>query len=85
MTKLSILVCAHCPNAYYDDLLVKAISSIYEQSYKDYKLLIVLDECWKGTFILEFAVVVHSKNPKLLLFVVSWTDPMLVLLECEAG
>ena len=49
MTKLSILVCAHCPNAYYDDLLVKAISSIYEQSYKDYKLLIVLDECWKGT------------------------------------
>ena len=35
MTKLSILVCAHCPNAYYDDLLVKAISSIYEQSYKD--------------------------------------------------
>jgi len=49
MTKLSILLCAHCPNADYDNLLVKAISSIYEQSYKDYKLFIVLDECWKGT------------------------------------
>tara|TARA_R110002072_G_scaffold262003_1_gene420774 strand:+ start:190 stop:852 length:663 start_codon:yes stop_codon:yes gene_type:complete len=49
MTKLSILLCAHCPNASYDDLLVKAIISIYEQSYKDYKLLIVLDACWEGT------------------------------------
>ena len=49
MTKLSILLCAHCPNVGYDDLLVKAISSIYEQSYKDYKLYIVLDECWGGT------------------------------------
>lgn len=49
MTKLSILVCAHCPNVNYDNLLVKAITSIYEQSYKDYKLFIVLDECWGGT------------------------------------
>ena len=49
MTKLSILLCAHCPNANYDNLLAKAISSIYEQSYKDYKLFIVLDECWSGT------------------------------------
>jgi glycosyltransferase involved in cell wall biosynthesis len=49
MTKLSILLCAHCPNANYDDLIVKAIRSIYEQSYKDYKLFIVLDECWSGT------------------------------------
>ena len=49
MTKLSILLCAHCPNANYDDLIVKAISSIYEQSYTDYKLFIVLDECWSGT------------------------------------
>jgi len=49
MIKLSILLCAHCPNANYDDLIVKAISSIYEQSYKDYKLFIVLDECWDGT------------------------------------
>ena len=49
MTKLSILICAHCPHTGYDDLLVKAISSIYEQSYKDYKLFIVLDACWGGT------------------------------------
>jgi len=49
MTKLSILICAHCPNADYDGLLLKAISSVYEQSYKGYKLFIVLDECWKGT------------------------------------
>tara|TARA_R100001509_G_C4873191_1_gene217489 strand:- start:306 stop:1022 length:717 start_codon:yes stop_codon:yes gene_type:complete len=49
MTKLSILLCAHCPNEKYDNLIVKAISSIYEQSYKDYKLFIVLDQCWDGT------------------------------------
>ena len=49
MTKLSILLCAHCPNEKYDNLIVKAISSIYEQSYKDYKLFIVLDQCWEGT------------------------------------
>tara|TARA_R100000544_G_scaffold34222_1_gene20940 strand:- start:852 stop:1493 length:642 start_codon:yes stop_codon:yes gene_type:complete len=72
MTKLSILLCAHCPNVGYDDLLVKAINSIYEQSYKDYKLYIVLDECWEGTLskvkdiiTLDTEIIIRNKKEGL--------------------
>ena len=72
MNKLSILLCAHCPNANYDNLLVKAINSVYEQSYKDYKLYIVLDECWEGTLskvkdmiTLDTEIIIRNKKRRI--------------------
>ena len=72
MTKLSILICAHCPNVNYDNLLVKAMNSIYEQSYKDYKLYIVLDACWEGTLskvkdmiTLDTEIIIRNKKEGL--------------------
>lgn len=46
---LSILVCVHSPNAQYDALLRRALSSLCEQTFQDFQTVLVMDECWDGT------------------------------------
>jgi len=46
---LTILICVHSTNDFNDDLLNKSIQSLVNQTYKDFKTLIVLDECWSKT------------------------------------
>jgi glycosyltransferase involved in cell wall biosynthesis len=47
--KLTILICVHSINEFYDMLLNKSINSLVNQTYKNFKTIIVLDECWDYT------------------------------------
>jgi glycosyltransferase involved in cell wall biosynthesis len=46
---LTILICVHSINNFNDELLNKAILSLVNQTYKEFKTVIVLDECWSNT------------------------------------
>ena len=46
---LTILICVHSTNEFNDKLLNKSIQSLINQTYKDFKTVIVLDECWDKT------------------------------------
>jgi len=46
---LTILICVHSTNEFNDKLLNKSIQSLINQTYKDFKTVIVLDECWSNT------------------------------------
>lgn len=49
MNDLTILICIHSKNDLHDSLLIKAIDSLESQTYKDFDVLIVFDECWEKT------------------------------------
>ena len=46
---LTVLICVHSQNSFYDNLLIKSLRSLEQQTYKDFKTLIILDECWENT------------------------------------
>lgn len=46
---LTILVCVHSRTFFYDDLLLQALESLEQQTYKDFNIVIALDECWDKT------------------------------------
>jgi len=46
---LTILICVHSTNDFYDMLLNKALVTLVNQTYKNFKTMIVLDECWGKT------------------------------------
>lgn len=46
---LTILICVHSTNEFHDKLLNKSILSLVNQTYKKFKTMIVLDECWSNT------------------------------------
>jgi cellulose synthase/poly-beta-1,6-N-acetylglucosamine synthase-like glycosyltransferase len=46
---ITVLVCAHSTNNFYDNLLIDSLKSLERQTYKDFKTLIVLDQCWYKT------------------------------------
>ena len=46
---LTILICVHSNTKYNDNLLIDAICSLEKQTYKDFDVLVVLDECWEHT------------------------------------
>jgi len=46
---LTVLICVHSKNDFYDLLLLKSLKSLEKQTFKDFKTLIVLDECWDNT------------------------------------
>ena len=68
--KLTILICVHSVNEFYDSLLKRALISLSQQTYKNFKTLIVLDECWGNTktmiesldFDLRIKIVENSKK-----------------------
>ena len=46
---LTILICSHSVNDFYDDLLVRSLQSLKNQTYKQFRVVLVLDECWSNT------------------------------------
>ena len=46
---LTILICVHSTSDFNDGLLNKAIQSLVNQTYKNFKKVIVLDQCWRKT------------------------------------
>lgn len=46
---VTVLICVHSINYNYDFLLIKSLKSLEEQTYKNFKTLVVLDECWSNT------------------------------------
>jgi len=46
---VTVLICVHSTNYNYDFLLMKSLKSLENQTYKNFKTLIVLDECWDNT------------------------------------
>jgi len=44
---LTVLICVHTTNDYYDNLLLKALKTLENQTYKKFTTLIVLDTCWE--------------------------------------
>jgi glycosyltransferase involved in cell wall biosynthesis len=58
--KVTVLICVHSNNNFHDELLDRSINSLVNQTYKNFKTLIVLDECWSKTKEL-----IENKNYKL--------------------
>ena len=48
---ITVLVCVHSTNDFYDTLLIESLKSLEKQTYKNFKTLIVLDQCWDRTEI----------------------------------
>lgn len=46
---LTVLMCVHSFNATYDYFLHQALQSLEMQTYKDFKVLLILDGCWSNT------------------------------------
>jgi len=46
---LTILICVHSSNEVYDSLLISALKSLEKQTYKNFKTMIVMDDCWDKT------------------------------------
>jgi len=46
---ISVLVCVHSTTYHNDHLLLRALRSLASQTFQDFELVIVLDECWEGT------------------------------------
>lgn len=46
---LTVLICVHSKNDFHDLLLLKSLKSLGNQTFKDFKTIIVLDECWDKT------------------------------------
>jgi cellulose synthase/poly-beta-1,6-N-acetylglucosamine synthase-like glycosyltransferase len=46
---ITVLICVHSTNNTHDLLLIKSLKSLENQTYKNFKTLIVLDECWENT------------------------------------
>jgi|LauGreDrversion4_2_1035121.scaffolds.fasta_scaffold14988_2 glycosyltransferase involved in cell wall biosynthesis len=46
---LTILICVHSTSNFNDELLNKSIQSLVNQTYKKFKTVIVLDQCWDKT------------------------------------
>jgi glycosyltransferase involved in cell wall biosynthesis len=46
---LTVLICVHSNDDLHDKLLIKALKSLEEQTYKNFETLIVLDECRSET------------------------------------
>lgn len=46
---LTVLICSHSVNDFYDDLLIRSLQSLKNQTYKNFKVVLVLDQCWPNT------------------------------------
>jgi glycosyltransferase involved in cell wall biosynthesis len=46
---ITVLVCVHSTTEMHDEFLSDALLSLRSQTYKDFKTIIVLDECWDKT------------------------------------
>jgi len=70
---LTILICVHSTNKFHDMLLNKSILSLVNQTYKNFKTLIVLDECWSKTkemidtsnYDLDLTILIKNKKEGL--------------------
>lgn len=49
MISLTVLICVHSTNDFYDDLLLRALNSLTKQTYSNFETVIVLDGCWSYT------------------------------------
>jgi glycosyltransferase involved in cell wall biosynthesis len=70
---LTILICVHSTNEFHDMLLNKSILSLVNQTYKNFKTIIVLDECWNKTkemidssnYDLDLTILIKNKKEGL--------------------
>ena len=47
--KISVLICVHSKDDNHDKLLGRALESLARQTFFDFELIVVLDECWEYT------------------------------------
>ena len=45
----SILICVHSRDDAHDKMFLEALDSLQHQTYKDFDVFIVFDECWENT------------------------------------
>lgn len=62
---VTILVCVHSKTKLHDELLKECLTSLKNQTFKNYKLLIVLDECWD--FTKKIVTLFNFNNIKIIL------------------
>jgi glycosyltransferase involved in cell wall biosynthesis len=46
---VTVLICVHSKSDFHDNFLKKAILSLEKQTYKNFDVCFVLDECWSNT------------------------------------
>lgn len=46
---ISVLICVHSPDLEHDQLFQNSLESLVRQTYDNFNVVIVLDECWDGT------------------------------------
>jgi glycosyltransferase involved in cell wall biosynthesis len=70
---LTILICVHSTNKFHDLLLDRSIQSLVNQTYNNFKTLIVLDQCWDKTkeliessnYNLDLTILIKNKKEGL--------------------
>jgi len=69
---LTVLICVHSINDFYDNLLIESLKSLESQTYQNFQTLIVLDECWDKTekkiidnFLLPYSIIKKTKKTGL--------------------
>ena len=71
--KLTVLICVHSIDELHDNLLLRALKSLETQTFKQFKTILVLDECWVETeekikynnFNLEIEIIKKQKKEHL--------------------
>lgn len=65
---LSILICIHSNDNIHDKLLIDSLNSLEHQTYKNFDVYIVFDQCWENTskFTNKYSFKIHYlyKNNK---------------------
>lgn len=49
MNNITILICVHSKDVLHDKLLLESLYSLTKQTYKNFDVLLLLDECWEYT------------------------------------
>ncbi len=50
---VAVLICVHSQDAMHDRLLCKALDSLYKQSFNNFDVHIVFNDCWIKTLEME--------------------------------
>ena len=67
---IDVLICVHSKTYKHDFLLNKALESLTRQTFKNFKVIIVMDECWEHTmhyvniFQKKLTIEVHERKKK---------------------
>ena len=70
MFNLDVLICCHSKDDYHDQLLERALSSLEQQTFQDFRTILILDECHPETMnrLNDYPYMEWRKSDRLQIF-----------------